>query len=288
MRNEPMQLKNHDTQAGSGQVHLLLKEETTLPVEAEGIRPDAFKSMTRSEIENLPIYRGNKTLRLKDLFKVEGEKSDQVVVQGRLEHFKKIGAGMTAGCLTVQGDVGPRLAQGMKGGRVTVLGNAGDRAGQDMSGGRIWIKGSAGHQVGGAAPGQKKGMNKGLIIVEGDAGRDLGLAMRRGLIVVLGDVGDYAGSRMIAGTILAFGNLGRRAGAGMKRGSIVALGPRPSLLPTFEFECRYQPVFLRFIIKQLKEAGLPLPIEVDCGQFSRYTGDMNTINKGEILIHETA
>lgn len=283
-----MQHEKQNNSADANQVRLLLKEDVTLPVEAESIRPDLFKAMPGSKIGDLPIFRGNKEYRIKDLFQVEGGMSDQVVVEGRLEHLKKIGANMAGGCLTIKGNVGPRLAQDMKGGSVTVWGDAGDRAGQGMSGGLLWIKGSAGNQVGAAAPGEKKGVNKGQIIVEGDAGRDLGQAMRRGLIVVLGSVGQFAGSRMIAGTILVCGSVGRRAGAGMKRGSIVVFGPRPELLPTFQYECSYHPVFLRNIIKHMNDIGLSMPVGVDCGIFSRYTGDLNTINKGEILIHEAA
>jgi len=201
------------------EITLRLKEPTTIPIEADSICPDHFVG----------------------------------VVEGDLRHVKKIGQRMTRGRITVRGDVGLHLGAYMSGGEITVEGNAGDWAGAHMQGGRLWIKGNAGHLLGAAYRGEKRGVNRGVIVVEGDAGREAGAQMRRGLIVVLGDVGDFAGARMIAGSIFVFGRLGARAGAGMKRGTIVAFGDHVELLPTFRYECRFQPVFLRYYLLRLRE-----------------------------------
>ncbi|MDY7041245.1 MAG: formylmethanofuran dehydrogenase subunit C [Chloroflexota bacterium] len=267
-------------------VSLRLREPTTIPVEADSICPDAFVALDRPEIEGLPAFYGRRKVTLGDLFAVEGEHSDSVVVEGDLRHVKKIGQRMTRGRITVRGDVGVHLGAYMTGGEIVVEGNAGDWAGAHMRGGRIWIRGNAGHLLGAAYRGEKHGVNRGVIVVEGDAGREVGAQMRRGLIVVLGDVGEFAGTKMIAGTILVSGRLGARAGAGMKRGTIVALADHGELLPTFRYSCRYRPVFLRYYLLRLREWGMSVGDEYVEGVYRRYHGDVAALGKGEILIHD--
>jgi formylmethanofuran dehydrogenase subunit C len=127
-------------------------------------------------------------------------------------------------------------------------------------------------------------MNRGLIFVEGNAGNETGALMRRGLIVVLGDVADFAGAFMLAGTIIVYGNLGARAGAGMKYGTIVAYH-HPELLSTFHYDCTYQPGFLGLILKNLRDQGMPIEDKWMSGNFQRFSGDFNTLGKGEILVY---
>jgi formylmethanofuran dehydrogenase subunit C len=130
-------------------------------------------------------------------------------------------------------------------------------------------------------------MRGGTIFVQGNAGPRVGERMRRGLIAIQGDVGEFAGARMIAGSIFAFGKLGARAGAGMKRGTIVALGGlEDDLLPVFRYACSYNPTFLRYYLLQLADKGLPVTQEQIHGLFLRYTGDVATLGKGEILVHD--
>lgn len=271
---------------GKDDIILHLREPTTIPIEADSITPDLFSARKRSEIKALPAFYGRRKVSLGDLFTVDGERSDSIVIQGDLQHVKKIGQGMSRGRIAVRGDVGPHIGAYMRGGLITVQGNTGDWAGAHMKGGHIWIKGNAGHHVGAAYPGEKRGVNRGVIIVEGNTGRELGARARRVLIVALGNVGDFAGANMIAGSIFVFGHLGNRAGAGNKRGSIVAFGESAEILPTYRYECRLQPVFLRFYLKRLRHWGVPLPMDMADGIFHRYTGDITTIGKGEILVYD--
>jgi len=265
---------------------LRLKEPTTIPIEADSICPDQFVGRSRAEIEALPAFYGRRKVTLGGLFTVEGGDSDQIVVEGDLRHVKKIGQRMTRGRITIRGDVGLHLGAYMRGGEIVVEGNAGDWAGAHMQGGRLWIRGNAGHLLGAAYRGEKRGMNRGVIVVEGDAGQEVGAQMRRGLIVVLGDVGDFAGAKMIAGSIIVSGRLGARAGAGMKRGTIVALADHAELLPTFRYDCRFQPTYLRFYLLRLREWGLPITDEYLDGTYRRYHGDVTALGKGEILIYD--
>lgn len=264
---------------------LTLKLQPSVPVEAGVITPDHFLGKTPAEIADLPITVGNEQARLGDLFSVTGNGTAEIIVEGNLARVKHIGAGMTQGRITVHGDVGMHLGAEMRGGEIIVHGNADDWAGAEMTGGFIRITGNAGHGLGGAYRGSRRGMNRGLIVVEGNAGNEVGAIMRRGLIAVLGDVGDFAGAFMTAGTIIVFGQLGARAGAGLKRGTIVAFHP-PQLLPTFRYDCVYQPSFLRLMLQSLRARGVPVKDEYLTGYYRRYSGDFNALGKGEILVYD--
>jgi formylmethanofuran dehydrogenase subunit C len=267
------------------EIILHLKEPTTIPIEADSITPDLFLERTAAQIKKLPVYYGRRKLTLGDLFSVEGERSENIIVRGGLGHVKKIGRKMTRGRIEIQADVGPHTGSYMQGGEILVKGSAGDWAGANMEGGRIRINGNAAHHVGSAYPGDIRGVNRGVIIIDGNAGSELGASMRRGLIVVLGDAGAFAGAGMIAGTILVLGHLGKRAGAGMKRGSIAAFGTNAPLLPTYRFESVFQPVYLRTLIKRLRQWDVPIAARLEEQLFKRYSGDINALGKGEILIN---
>lgn len=255
------------------------------PLEAEAITPDNFIGKTQAEIARLPLLSGNQACELGDFFKVTASGSDGLILEGDLARVKYIGAGMTQGRIVVNGDAGMHLGAGMHGGEIIVHGNAGDWAGAEMKGGKIQIEGDAGHGLGGAYRGSRHGMNRGLIIVEGNAGNETGALMRRGVVVVQGDVADFAGAFMLAGTILVFGRLGGRAGAGMKYGSIIAYR-QLELLPTFHFDCVYQPAFLKLILGSLRNQGVPIEAEWLSGNYRRYSGDVNALGKGEILVYD--
>jgi len=264
---------------------LKLKVQSNYPLEAEVITPDNFIGKTESEISELPVLLGNETLKLGDLFSVEGAGSSEITLEGDLSRVKHIGAEMTQGKITVHGDAGMHLGAEMHGGEIVVHGNAGDWAGAEMKGGKIHIHGNAGHGLGGAYRGSRHGMNRGLILVEGNAGNEVGAVMRRGLIVVHGNVADFAGAFMLAGTVIVFGQMGARAGAGMKYGSIIAF-KQLELLPTFHYDCIYSPIFLKLILQSLKAQAVAISQDWITGNYQRYSGDQNSLGKGEILIYD--
>jgi formylmethanofuran dehydrogenase subunit C len=264
---------------------LKLKTQSNFPLEADVITPDNFMGKTEAEISELPLLLGNEKLKLGDLFSVEGDGSSELILEGDLSKVKHIGAQMTQGQIVVHGAVGMHLGAEMSGGEIEVHGNAADWAGAEMKGGKIHVNGNAGHGLGGAYRGSRHGMNRGLIIVEGNAGNEVGALMRRGLIVVHGNVADFAGAFMLAGTIIVFGQMGARAGAGMKYGSIVTLH-QPELLPTFKYDCIYSPIFLKLILQSLKARAVAIDPDWITGNYRRYSGDQNTLGKGEILVYD--
>ncbi|NPV76287.1 MAG: formylmethanofuran dehydrogenase subunit C [Anaerolineae bacterium] len=266
-------------------IRLALKTRPDLPLEADTIRPDYFAQKTEAEIAKLPVLHGNQFCALGDFFNVRGGASDQLVLEGDLAQVKRIGTGMEYGQITIHGNAGMHLGAGMRAGEIVVFGDAGDWAGAEMCGGKIHIHGNAGHGLGGAYRGSRHGMNRGMILVEGNAGNETGSLMRRGLVAVRGDVGEFAGAFVIAGTLIVFGSLGRRAGAGMKRGTIVAY-QQPELLPTFTFDCVYQPLYLRLILQTLQLEGFSIEEEWRTGAYRRYSGDLNALGKGEIFVYD--
>jgi formylmethanofuran dehydrogenase subunit C len=264
---------------------LTLKKQPLAPMEAGAITPDNLLGKSEVEIATLPVMHGNEPALLGDFFRVAGDGAAETVLEGDLSRVKNIAAGMTGGKVTINGNAGMHLGAGLRGGEIDVFGNAGDWAGAEMTGGTIHVRGNAGHGLGGAYRGSRRGMNRGLIIVEGSAGNEVGAAMRRGLIVVTGDVGDFAGVFMIAGSIVVFGKLGIRAGAGLLRGTIVTFKP-PELLPTYRYDCSYQPDFLKLVFRSLQVRGLSVPDDCASGCYRRYSGDFNRSGKGEILVYD--
>jgi formylmethanofuran dehydrogenase subunit C len=266
---------------------LRLKDSITLPVEAESISPDRFAGLGRENVMALPILYGRRSLTIGDLFTVEGDGAEEIVIEGDLRHIKRIGQGMSQGQITIHGDVGMHLGANMCGGEIVVHGNVDAWAGAHMSGGTIRVFGDTGPMLGAAYPGEMRGVRGGTILVWGSAGPRAGERMRRGLIAIQGNTGEFTGARMIAGSLFVFGELGARAGAGMKRGTIVALGGlADNLLPVFHYACSYGPSFLRLYLRRLREWGLPVAPEQVEGSFRRYIGDITTLGKGEILVYD--
>jgi formylmethanofuran dehydrogenase subunit C len=268
-------------------LRLLWNGSTTLPVEAEGLRPDALAALAPAEVARLRLPVGNATAELGELFRVEGDGADGLlVVEGDLRHVRRLGSALASGTLAVRGDAGSHLGAGMTGGTIEVVGSVGDWAGAELRGGLLRIRGRAGDHLGAALPGSRLGMRDGVILVEGQIGADAGRTMRRGLIAVAGRAGDGLGRAMIAGSVFAFGPIGRRAGAGMKRGTLALFdADTPELLPSFLPSGRYRPPFVTLYLRRLRAWGFPVPDAVFSGTFERYNGDRVEGGQGEVLIH---
>jgi formylmethanofuran dehydrogenase subunit C len=262
---------------------LTLKESPTIPLEAECLSPDVFAPLRRDEIAALPVFLGKRQHRLDDFFTVEGEGGDELVIHGEVGRVKWIGRGMTRGNITIHGNAGMHLGAYMKGGSIEVHGNASDWIGAEMKGGLIRVHGDAGGQIGAAYRGSLSGMKGGAILVDGSAGIEIGMRMRRGVIAIQGPVRDFAGLQMKGGTLFLLGGAEIRTGAWMVRGTIVSLKPI-TLLPTFSYDCTYQPTFLRLYARHLDALKFSLPCQPGDGGYLRYSGDAAVPGKGEILI----
>ncbi len=115
---------------------------SAIPLEAEPIGPDLFRARDRKEIERLPLHHGNERVAIGDVFRIAGERSDDLRVEGDLARVKGLGSGMTGGTMVIEGHAGMHTGAGMSGGVLEVRGDAGDWAGAEMTGGLLWIRGA--------------------------------------------------------------------------------------------------------------------------------------------------
>jgi formylmethanofuran dehydrogenase subunit C len=266
------------------------KKPIELPLEAEVISPDLFSVMTIEEIESLPIYYGNRKTSIKKIFLTSGKPSDRLSLEGDLSMVVGIGSRMTRGEIIVKGNCGNFTGAGMKGGRILIEGNTADWLGSGMRGGLIEVRGSAGDFIGGAFPGEKFGMRGGTILVNKNSGKETGLRMLGGLITVKGRAGDFLGSGMKGGTIIVFSRMGQGPGFQMKGGTIIFLGEKkkyaPTLLPTFVYNCSFNPLIVRVLLKQLEKLGIKTDPRFLMGDYHRFINLLSRSGKGEILLFE--
>jgi len=266
----------------SDRITLALRSPLECALDADAIAPDRFAALGSQEISALPLWDGRNSVALGDVFAVNGERSQTVVLEGDLTKLHGVGTMMSGGTLEISGSIGNAVGARMRGGTIRVQGSVGDDAGIAMSGGSLIIAGDARDRVGGALHGASKGMTGGDIIVRGAAGRECGARMRRG-ILSCGSVGAGAGLAMIAGNIIVSGAVGDGPGIGNKRGTIVAFGGI-AIPPTYAYACTYRPPHLSLMLLYLR-ARYALPVD-DAqlhGLFKRYSGDLAEIGKGEIL-----
>lgn len=266
-------------------LRLTLRAPDAIPWETDVVAPDRLASLSNSQIAALPAFHGNRTHELGELFHVEGDARDlQVEIEGDCSRIKGLGRNMAAGRLTIRGNAGLHVGAEMTGGSIEVHGDIDDWLGAEMRGGRIHVHGNAKNLVGAAYRGASKGMRGGVILIDGDAGNEVGAHMRRGLIAIGGACGDFAGVSMLAGSLFAMGGVGRRPGAGMKRGSIVIMTGPVEMPPTFRSAGEYPFVFVQLYLRQLREWGFIIPRWDGDKLFRRFSGDLLTLGKGEILV----
>jgi formylmethanofuran dehydrogenase subunit C len=272
-------------------VRLRLRKEPDLPVEAESLIPENVAGLDPQGIGMLPLLVGKHWEKVSDYFDVdaasgdggEGGDAPELVLDGNLERFKRLGEKMSRGRLTVNGPVGFHAGAWMRGGELVVNGDAGDYLGAHMAGGLIRVNGDIGHYAASAYRGYASGMKGGTIVATGRAGQMLGSRMRRGLVYVMGGCGDVPGFNMKAGTVIVGGEPGERVGARMVRGTVVVLGPATELLPTFHYDCTYRPVFWGVLRNALARLGAAPGAGIDAA-FRRFSGDANEGGRGEVLI----
>src|ERR1700722_2436452 len=116
---------------------LTLKEQPSVPLEAENLSPDVTAELTHDALRALPVYLGKRQCRLDDFFEIDGAASDELEVRGDAAKIKWIGHGMTRGRIDVQGNAGMHLGAHMRGGTIAVSGHVSDWVGAEMSAGTI-------------------------------------------------------------------------------------------------------------------------------------------------------
>ena len=263
-------------------ITLTLRAPLARPLDADVIAPERLATLGAQEISALQLWDGRTAVALGDVFRVTGDRSSNVVLEGDLTQLHGVGTLMSGGTLAIIGSVGNALGARMRAGAITVQGSAGDDAATAMAGGSMVIGGNVGDRAGGALQGASKGMTGGEIIIRGSAGRDAGARMRRGILYCASS-GTGAGTGMIAGNVIVSGSIGDGSGVGNKRGTIVALGA-VSVPQTYAYACTYRPPHLSLMLLSLRKRFTLLVDDAQLhGLFKRYSGDLAEIGKGEIL-----
>jgi len=222
------------------EVVLIPKRKIDIKLEVDVITPDSFAGKNAVEIGNLSIWQGPKTYPISEFFEVLGNggisaAQTLIRIKGDAIRIKRIGEGMTAGKIEIEGSAGMHVGTGMKGGEIIVFGDADSWAGMEMTGGLLYIKGNAGDHVGCAYRGKWHGMKGGRIVIEGSARHQLGGGMDGGEILVEGNVEGFCGIRQNGGLIVIKGRALRGVGAEMAGGTIVIGGKIERFSPGFEY-----------------------------------------------------
>src|SRR5438876_7935715 len=111
-------------------LRLALRAKTSVPLEVEGITPDAVRGKSLADIEKLEVFEGNVKTRLAEFFSVSGDAADEIQEwEGDLAGVHWIGAKMRSGRVIVQGSAGRHVGSEMRGGEIHVLGEASDWVG---------------------------------------------------------------------------------------------------------------------------------------------------------------
>src|SRR5436190_21471821 len=106
-------------------LRLTLRSKTSVPLEVEGITPDAIRGKFLAEIEKLEVFEGNVKSRLVDFFSISGDSNDEIHEwEGDLAGVHWIGAEMQSGKILIQGNAGRHVGSEMQGGEIHVQGNA--------------------------------------------------------------------------------------------------------------------------------------------------------------------
>jgi formylmethanofuran dehydrogenase subunit C len=247
------------------------------------LTPQNLAGKTVAEIEHIEVGTTRVRVTTGDVFRIREGDPTVILIEGGSARFDRVGMGMSAGSIRVEGEVGVEAGRQMSGGQLTVDGAAGPFAGSGMKGGTLTIQGDAGERLAGPLSGETVGMSGGVLHVRGDAGERAGDRLRRGFILIEGRAGAYAGSRMIAGTLAIGGEAGDLPGYLMGRGTIL-LGRGATLLsPTFGDCGEYELVAARLLADYIAQTSAKLA-DLFRRPLQRLAGDLATLGKGEILL----
>lgn len=245
--------------------------------------PQNLAGKTVAEIEGIELGTTRVRVTTGDVFRVRKGDPAAIAIEGGSARFDRVGMGLTAGSIRVEGEVGVEAGRLMSGGQLTIRGDAGPFAGSGMKGGTLEIEGDAGERLGGPSSGETVGMSGGVLHVRGDAGPRAGDRLRRGVILIEGCAGAYAGSRMIAGTLAIGGEAGEMPGYLMGRGTIL-LGRGATLFsPTFGDCGEHELVAARLLADYIAQGSAKLA-RLFRRPLRRLAGDLAALGKGEILL----
>ena len=262
-----------------------LKQSLSSTINLSALTPDNLISKTIEQIVDIDLFAGKEKIKVIDLFDIEGDDNENIIIQGDLRLAQYLGKEMTMGRLTIEGNVGDYLGMSLKGGELRLKGNAGNFALSGMIDGTVHIEGDVGSFLGAPIPGNSFGIAGGFVAIDGNAGDRAGDKMRRGIMLIKGNVGEYCASQMIAGTIAIAGKVERNLGFSMQRGTIV-LKEMPPLLATFNDCGTHNLPFLGLLQNYLASTDVNVSEFINPGiRARRFVGDRGNGGLGEILVY---
>ena len=259
-----------------------LKKNLQYALNCSALTPNNLANKSVAEIADTLLQYGKTQLHADEVFEITGTDSQNFSFKNSSIKLEYIGANMTSGNITIEGDAGAYLGYGLIKGEIHCLGNTEAFAACNMAGGLVKIDGNTGDFLGGASAGLRKGMRGGTVIVKGNTGDRTGDQMRRGLILIEGNVGNYCGSRMIAGTVGVFGSVGKYAGFNMQRGTLL-FNNAPKLHATIQDCGTHTLPFLSLMFKSFKQYNIAFS-NLHTQRVQRYVGDLACNGSGEILV----
>lgn len=263
-----------------------LKQPLHYNINCSALTPSNLADKTIAEIAKLTLDAGKRAVQADEIFDISGDDTTHLVFKNSSAQLDYIGANMTLGSITIEGDAGAYLGFGLKNGTIHCHGNTEAFAACSMKNGLLRIDGNTGDFLGAGIDGSRKGMLGGTVIVKGNAGDRVGDQMRRGLILIEGNAGDYCGSRMIAGTIGVLGNLGAYTAFNMHRGTLL-LKKLPQLHATIQDCGMHTLPFLSLLFKSLAQHNTAFS-KLNSQRVQRFVGDAAYKGNGEILIVQSA
>lgn len=259
-----------------------LKTTLQYSINCSALTPDTLHAKSIDDICAIILVTGKNPLLVSDIFEISGSDTQHLVFKNTSSKLNYIGANMTTGIITIEGDAGAYLGFGMKNGEIHCKGDTAAFAACGMRGGLLKIDGNTGDFLGAGSEGLRKGMLGGTVIIKGNAGDRVGDQMRRGLILIEGNVGDYCGSRMIAGTIGVLGNTGAYTAFNMHRGTLL-LKNQPKLHVSIQDCGTHTLPFLNLLFKSFSKYNTEFS-KLSNQRVQRFVGDTAYNGNGEILV----
>ena len=155
-------------------------------LDLSALTPQNLAGKTVAEIERIEVGTTRVRVAAGDVFRIREGDPAAIVIEGGSARFDRVGMGLSAGSIRVEGEVGVEAGRLMSGGQLTIGGAAGPFAASGMKGGTLTIEGDAGERLGGPLSGETVGMSGGVLHVHGAAGERAGDRLRRGVILIEG------------------------------------------------------------------------------------------------------
>lgn len=259
-----------------------LKNPLQFSVNCSALTPDHLANKSAADIANIKLTYGNSAAFVGDLFDINGDDATHIVFKNASNKLNYIGAHMTSGKITIDGNAGAYLGFTMKNGEIHCTGSAESYAACNMVNGLLKIDANVGDFLGAGSEGLRKGMRGGTVIIKGNAGDRVGDQMRRGLILIEGNAGDYCASRMIAGTIGVWGKVGAYTAFNMHRGTLL-LKTMPALHATIQNCGTHTLPYLSLLFKSFKQYDTQFN-QLSSQRVQRFVGDAAYKGNGKVLI----